>query len=398
VVAPSGSSACPHQVLRGDRPRRLVVLRQEFRLMTSLFTRVAAVPLAVAVSLAGLTGCLAPSAPSEDTRPPEVIEAAPAAASADDAINRVLAISIDGLNPRAIRKLGSKGAPSFHRLMREGAYTLNARTEYEMTKTLPNHTGMLTGRRINAKKHGHGIDFNSDTGTTVHKQAGRYVASVFDVVHDRGGRTALFSAKTKFKLYQRTWNTHGRSDKVGKNNGKKKIDRVTLDTNNTRLVRAVNADLKASPRTFTFLHLSLPDVAGHKHGFMSKKYLTAVKETDRLLGTVLNTVAAKPSLKAHTLVVLTADHGGNGASHGNRTKLQNYRVPFMAWGPGVDKGRNLYAINTSVRSPKTSRPSYAGKQPIRNGDVANLATDVLDLPPVPGSKLDRPRSLNVFGT
>ena len=364
--------------------------------MTSFRTRCAAVPLAVAVSLAGLTGCLAAPVPSEDARPPKVIEVAPAASSPDDPVNRVLAISIDGLNPRALRKLGRNGAPSFHRLMREGAYTLNARTEYEMTKTLPNHTGMLTGRRIAAKKRGHGVDFNSDSGTTVHKQAGHYVASVFDVVHDRGGRTALFSAKKKFKLYQRTWNTHGRSDKVGKNHGKSKIDRVTLDTNNARLVRAANSDLKRSPRTFTFLHISLPDVAGHKYGFMSKRYLSAVKQTDRLLGTVLNTVAAKPSLKAHTLLVLTADHGGRGSNHSNPGKLQNYRVPFMAWGPGVAKGRNLYAFNSSVKGPKNSRPSYAGKQPIRNGDLANLATDALDLPAVPGSELDRPRSLNVF--
>ena len=366
--------------------------------MTSLPVRSAAVSLAVAMSLAGLSGCLGAPVASEETRPPKVIEVAPAASSPDDPVNRVLAISIDGLNPRAIRKLGPRGAPAFHRMMREGAYTLNARTEYEMTKTVPNHTGMLTSRRIVAKKRGHGIDFNSDTGTTVHQQAGRYVASVFDVVHDRGGRTAaLFSAKKKFKIYQRTWNTHGRRDKVGKNHGQKKIDRVTLDTDNARLVRAVNADLKRSPQHLHLLAISLPDVAGHKSGFMSKPYLSAVKETDRLLGTVLNTVAAKRSLRAHTLVVLTADHGGNGSNHGKPEKLENYRVPFMAWGPGVAKGRNLYAINPSFKAPKTSRPSYAGKQPIRNGDVANLVTDALDLPAIPGSELDRPRSLNVFG-
>ena len=365
--------------------------------MASFRTRSAAAPLAVALSLAVMTGCLAAPVQSEETRPLKVIEVAPAASSPDDAVNRVLAISIDGLNPKAIRKLGHEGAPSFHRLMREGAYTLNARTEYEMTKTLPNHTGMLTSRRIAAEKGGHGIDFNTDTGTTVHKEAGSYVPSVFDVVHDRGGQTAMFASKTKFKLYQRTWNTHGRRDEVGKNHGRKKIDRVTLDTNNGRLVRTLNDDLKSTGRTFTFLHLSMPDDAGHYYGFMSEQYMSAVKETDRLVGTVLDTVASKRTLKEQTLVVLTADHGGDGWSHAEPEKLQNYRVPFMAWGPGVAKGRNLYAINSSVKAPKTSRPSYAGKQPIRNGDVANLATDVLDLPAVPGSELDRPRSLDVFG-
>src|SRR5437868_5578316 len=57
------------------------------------------------------------------------------AASADDAVNQVLAISVDGLNPRAIKRLGRSGAPAFHRLMREGAWTFNARTEWGQTRT-----------------------------------------------------------------------------------------------------------------------------------------------------------------------------------------------------------------------------------------------------------------------
>ena len=81
-------------------------------------------------------------APATVTSSRDVIESAPqltavaARASADDPVNRVVAISVDGLNPAAITKLGRAKTPNFHRLMREGAYTLNARTAYEKTKTL----------------------------------------------------------------------------------------------------------------------------------------------------------------------------------------------------------------------------------------------------------------------
>ena len=68
----------------------------------------------------------------------------------------------------------------------------------------------------------------------------------------------------------------------------------------------------------------------------------------------------------------------------------------MAWGPGIAAGRNLYRINPTYRSPGSARTGYSGKQPIRNGDMANLVTDVLDLPRVPGSQFNRRRSLNVF--
>jgi len=317
-------------------------------------------------------------------------------ASADNAVDRVLVISVDGLNPRAITRLGRSGTPAFHRLMRQGSWTFNARTAREQTRTLPNHTGMLTGRRINDRAGGHGVTFNKDRGTTVHRAAGRYVASAFDVVHDRGGKTALYSAKPKFRFFQRSYNRDGRADKVGKNHGRAKIDTVRITGNNSYLVRRLNAELRTRPATFTFLHISLPDAAGHRHGFMGRRYLAAVKRTDTLLGSVLATVAGQPSLRRDMLVVLTADHGGNGASHNDPARLQNYRVPFMALGPGVPAGRDLYAINPSFRNPGSSRPGYRGRQPIRNGDVANLVTDVLDLPLVPGSEFNRPRRLNVF--
>jgi hypothetical protein len=313
-----------------------------------------------------------------------IVPSTPDDQSADDPINHVIAISIDGLNPRAIEELGKVRTPAFHRLMREGAFTLNARTVREKTSTTPNHTSMLTGRRVDAKHGGHGYTENFDNGGTIHQAAGHYVASVFDVVHDHGGSTAFFGAKSKFRLYKRTWNTNGAPDRVGPNDGRAKIDRFTIDHNNRRLVSKITADLRRNPRDFTFVHLSLPDRAGHASGFMGQQYLDAVTRTDRLLDRILDTVSDRPELRRHTLIILTADHGGRGGSHYDAGNVQNFRIPFMVWGPAVPAGRNLYDLYPSFRSPGNGRTSYRGSQPIRNSDLANLATDALDLPRVPG--------------
>lgn len=290
----------------------------------------------------------------------------------------VLAISVDGLNVMAIEQLGTAGAPTFHRLLDEGAGTLNARTELEQTVTLPNHTSMMTGRRIAAAKGGHGVTWDDDrTSMTVQKAAGHPVASIFTVVHADGGSTALYTTKEKFGLFERSW--------------PKGIDTFTEDENQKRLVSLARADLADGAPTFTFLHVSLPDRNGHAYGGMSARYLDAVKRTDAQLGTVLDVLEG-----SDVTVVLTADHGfRTGATeHSARGDIENYRIPFVAWGAGVDQG-DLYAMNPAFRDPGTRRPSYAGKQPVRNGDVADLAASILGLDSIPGSDLDSDQTLTV---
>jgi hypothetical protein len=295
----------------------------------------------------------------------------------------VIAISIDGMSVRAVRKLGRKQLPNLYKFMKAGASTMNARTEREMTVTLPNHTGMVTGRRIEAATGGHGVTWNDDRSTpsTVQAAAGHDVGSVFSAVDAAGGSTALFAAKTKFSLWQRSWPDA--------------IDRTTINMNNSALVDQLIADLPQD-RDFRFLHLSPPDVAGHAHGWMSKPYLRAVRQSDALVGRVVKAVNADPARKAGTTILLTSDHGGHGPSHDKATVLDNYRIVFMARGAAVDKGVDLYAINPTYKDPGTRRTKYGMKRPpVRNGMIANLALDLLDLPAVEGSEFDAQMDLRL---
>lgn len=299
---------------------------------------------------------------------------------APDPTVRVLAISVDGLNPAALRQLGVEDAPNLHRLMSEGASTLNARTQHELTTTLPNHTSMVTGRRIDKQHAGHGVTWNRDIPrTTVQGAAGHAVGSIFSVLHKADRSTALFAAKAKFSIFERSWPG---------------IDRVAIkERKDAALVRAVRADLLDHHRAFTFLHLGNIDETGHASGFMSSAYLDAVRRMDGRLGAILRTIDGHAELD-DLVVVLTSDHGGNGRNHGDPTKLANYRVPFMVWGPDVVP-EDLYALNPTYRNPGVKRVGFAGKQPIRNGDVANLAAYLLGLGPVPDSLWNLDQELRV---
>ncbi|MQW77107.1 sulfatase-like hydrolase/transferase [Nocardioides sp. dk4132] len=353
------------------------------RLRSAVARAVPALTLVVTVGLACSPGTGAESGPGAAEVAPRVSESvgvAPAGVR-----HRVLAISVDGLAPGVVRRLGPQGAPTFHRLLRRGASTLEARTAVEMTVTLPNHTSMLTGRRIDAGRGGHGVTWNDDESDRVipRDARGRRVQSIFTQAHRAGLRTALFAGKQKFHTFPNTW--------------PRAIDRVLVDDDQARLVRAVRRDLVRGGRAFTFLHLRGPDSAGHEEGFGSPAYVAAVREVDRQLRGVLRTVRAHPRLRRDVVVVLTADHGGRGDDgHYVATRAANFRVPFLVWGRDVARG-NLYRLSPRRQHPGRAQPGYARpRQPVRNGDLANLAADLLGLPAVPGSTIGTRQDLRVL--
>lgn len=312
-----------------------------------------------------------------------------------DGIEQVVLVSIDGLNPKAITMLGPTGAPALYRLMAEGASTLNARTAVERTQTLPNHSSIATGRKIELPG-GHGVTFNEDPGTTIHDAAGQYVTSAFDVVHDNGGTTALFAGKEKFAFYDRSWNeASGALDTTGPDNGWDKIDSY-LRASSSSTTSTLISELASAPRDFTFMHFHEVDTVGHASGWLSPEYLAAVSAADAQIGRILDAVAADPLLAEQTVLIVSADHGGTGIVHSDASLADNYTVPLFVWGAGVDAGADLYALNPDRLDPGTTQPAYAAPvQPVRTGELANLVTEFLGLGPVPGSTFNLDQSLDV---
>lgn len=298
----------------------------------------------------------------------------------------VLAISVDGLNPEAIIQLGKAGAPNFHRLMAEGASTLNARSAYELTITLPNHTGMLTGRRV-AGPDGHNVTFNSDNDKTLNSTHGTYVPGLFDLAHDEGLKTAFFAQKDKFNYLIRSWDaTHGAPDTTGEDDGRDKVD-IDAVGEASQMVASTQKALADGTTDLIFLHMRAPDSAGHGSGWLGSSYLKAVRSVDADLGKILETIDGDARVAKRAAILLTADHGGpeGEKSHSDEKLYADYRIPFIAWGRDIAPGEDLYQLNAGRQDPKTSRPGYDGAQPIRNVDLANTALAILRLPSIPGA-------------
>ena len=340
-----------------------------------------------------VAGCVpfGPTAPVRALPPqPEALETRPGGPGDADSIRYVIHVSVDGLRPDAVTRQRAAALPAFTRLRREGAFTQNARTDPDYRNTLPNHTSQLTGRPVDGDG-GHAWTVNVDPapGVTLHSNRGEYVASVFDVVHDAGLRTGAYVSKSKFSLFDVSYDgAHGAPDETGDDDGRDKIDTFVYEPDTEALTDRFLADMRARPFGYAFVHLRDPDATGHWRSWSVRagsRYLRAVRRADGEIGRILDAVEADPRLRGRTAVIVTADHGGSGRHH-VAERLLHYTVPFYVWGPGIPWA-DLYALNEDTRAdPGAANVGPdAERQPVRNGDAANLALELLGLGPVPGS-------------
>ncbi|MEL6614234.1 MAG: alkaline phosphatase family protein [Bacteroidota bacterium] len=300
-------------------------------------------------------------------------------------------MSVDGLRPDAVTRQ-IEALPTFVRLRAQSAFTDNARTDPDFSNTLPNHTAQLTGRRVTGPEgHGWGVNRDSDPGATLHSNREGYLPSVFDVVHDHGLRTGLYASKEKFAIYERSYGPqHGAPDVSGVNNGRAKLDAYVYERDTEDLVAQFIADIREAPYDYAFVHLRNPDTAGHRWGWRMwswHPYMRSVRRVDDRLGEILAAIESHPEMAGHTALIMTADHGGSGHSHGAGDP-EDYIIPFYVWAPGVAPG-DLYArLGSAFADPGRERPGVTdGPGPIRNGSMANLSLAFLGLDPVPGSTI-----------
>jgi hypothetical protein len=338
------------------------------------------------------TSATAPGLTASPTSSPSLLRLAGAQ---QPAVKHVVLLSVDGLAPRFLEMLLEQGkAPHFAALQKQAAWTHNARTDKTYTITLPNHTSMVTGLPVSpTRKHGvhfaHGWTENTDPEPrdNLHRYrvpAGSYTASMFDVAHDNGLRTAMFASKTKFSLYAQTYNDAGGPDTVGPDNGRQKIDTVVIDVTPSTMVDSFIAQLQSNPPALSFVHFNQPDGTGHGVGWGSPAYLTAVQQMDALLGKIIAALQT-PQFSGNAALIVTADHGGVELHHGDQSDMRNFQIPFYVRAPGVAPG-DAYRVFKNRFSPGNENPSYdEEKQPLRNGDAGNIAMALLGLGTIPGS-------------
>ena len=233
----------------------------------------------------------------------------------------VIVISVDGLRPDAIE---AAGAANLQRMMREGAYSLQARTIMP-SRTLPSHTSMLTG----VQPAVHGITWNDEQ---VDAQGRVRVATVFDMADSAHLQTAAFFGKAKFRHL-----IHGDApDEV-------EAPRGTEIVLAPRMTQDVLHYLQFSRPDLLFVHIPDPDIAGHSTGWMSGPYRWAVRRADAAVEQIRR--GAVRAFGDDVVIIVTADHGGHGRDHGTDA-VEDVTIPWIVWGAGVQPGQITAPIST----------------------------------------------------
>jgi hypothetical protein len=203
----------------------------------------------------------------------------PVTSQSDDQLplEYVIHISVDGLRGDYIHERINKDTMdlfgNFERLRQEGAYTFNGRTDDTHTNTIPNHTSTLTGRPVSrpisypeTAHHDYRTNSAPKPDWTLHNRGNQYVdyiASTFDVAHDNSLRTALFTGKSKFVIYDQNYNaTNGARDLIGEDDhGRGKIDEYVYTEGTNILTSKFMEEMKTDPFNYTFFHFRDADSA-----------------------------------------------------------------------------------------------------------------------------------------
>ncbi|HSL28296.1 MAG TPA: alkaline phosphatase family protein [Anaerolineales bacterium] len=221
------------------------------------------------------------------------------------AVRRVLIVSIDGLRPDII---SLAPMPNLLALMQSGSYSLSAQT-VRPSVTLVSHASMLVG--VCPAKHG--VDWND----YIPERGYAIGTDLFDIAKAVGLETHMYV--TKRKLVQITEPAS--------------LDRfVFVNDRDTALAERLASEF---PQNFgvLFVHLGLVDGMGHAHGWLSPEQLSVAFRADEALGRILTELDAR-GLRNETLVIVSADHGGHGTTHGS-TMPEDMTIPWIAAGPGI---------------------------------------------------------------
>ena len=256
---------------------------------------------------------------------------------------KVILILVDGMRPDAIPACGSDYAAGF---LADSACALSAQTVFPSV-TLPCHMSLF--HSVDPDRHG--------VVTNTYIPQARPIEGLVERLDQAGRKCAFFYTWEELRdlvrpdhlacAYMVNQHKAGGTDQA-----------VT-----TAAIDYINRE---SP-DFLFLYLGETDeVGGHDKGWMSETYMGCVKNALDCVRRV------RQSIPAAYDIILLADHGGHGRSHGSDLP-EDMTIPVIMNGPSFAPGRSLEGV--SIRDIAPTVAEMLGAAPAREWEGRSLLAD-----------------------
>lgn len=217
-------------------------------------------------------------------------------------MNKVLLILVDGMRPDS---LAACGHPFVKEMLAHSAHFLSAQTVMPSV-TLPCHMSLF--HSVTPERHG--------ILTNTYVPQVRPVKGICETLRAAGKKCAFFYNWEELKDLSRPDSLAFACYLSGHVYG--------YDQANPRLAQIAKSYLTSDEPDFAFVYLGWSDAAGHHSGWMGEEYLAAVNNSWACIETLCR------DLPDDYLVIVTADHGGHGRSHGSDLP-EDMTIPILCW-------------------------------------------------------------------
>lgn len=221
---------------------------------------------------------------------------------------------VDGMRPDALTNIENA-----QRIIKNSTYTMNAETVFPSV-TLPCHMSIF--HSVRPDRHG--------TTTNVYMPQVRPINGLFEVLKFADKRSAFFYNWEDIRDVSRPNSLTHAAFYSGRRLG-------YLETGE-KLTDELIEYLKNYDTDFTFLYLGYTDWAGHKFGWMSEEYLSAMQSSWNNIEKVMN------ALGDEYTYIITADHGGHDRTHGSEMP-EDMVIPVILSGEKFPKGKVLENVS-----------------------------------------------------
>lgn len=225
--------------------------------------------------------------------------------------------------------------PILMELAKNGASAPTSAETIDYPSTSPSHASMLSGMCMDKT----GVIYDKYFAFMGYSKG----VDIFDLAHAAGLRTVMIVGKDKLRQMAEPETT----DVFEVRYGEPAIAREA--------VAQINEGFG-----LMFVHFAGPDLRGHKYSWMSGEYFKVMRQGDEALGQILDALKENKMLDS-TLIIVTADHGGHDKAHIG-TIIEDFRIPWIAYGPGVVPSELTFMISTTDTA---ATAAYALKLPLQ---------------------------------